>query len=183
MKRLLPFLLLIAAGCGAKGPAPVALVAIDASGSARPFLDRYIAVARDLDETLPPGSRLEMYRFDTRVDEIHVGEPLEAAPFKRIVVEAMAKDRGQQGTSILKFAERADERIAKYAGRPIEILVLTDCGVEEMKPDDHAKLKEIVATWAKNPDLRSVRLFGVRPLHHDVLRKDFDSLGERLKIE
>ena len=164
----------------AKG-GPVAFVGIDASGSAKSYQTGFLRRLRDLDETLPPDATLEIYRFDAQTYEIHVGAPLEAKPLLRIVRAATAVDRGQRGTSVLSFAKRIDARLPLYVGRPVRVLVLTDCGVEGMTAKDHAQVKAIAAHWARVRVSR-VEFAGVRPMHREALRADFAPLGDKVTI-
>ena len=171
---------LLAALALAKG-GPVAFVGIDASGSAKTYQTGFLRRLRDLDESLPPDATLEIYRFDTQTYEIHVGAPLETKLLLKIVRAATAVDRGQRGTSILSLAKRIDARLPLYAGRPVRVLVLTDCGVEGMTAKDHAQVKAIAAHWAR-VHVSSVEFAGVRPMHREALRNDFAPMGEKVTL-
>lgn len=162
--------------------APVAFVGIDTSGSAREFQTGFLRRLRDLDESLPPDAALEIYRFDTQAFEIHVGAPLETKRLIQTVRAATVPDRGQKGTSILSLVRRIDARLPLYAGRPIQVLVLTDCGVEDMTAKQHAEVRTLVSRWTR-AGVGSVSFAGVRPMNREVLRADFAPLGARVTIE
>lgn len=162
--------------------APVAFVGIDASGSAREFQAGFLRRLRDLDESLPPDAALEIYRFDTQTYEVHVGAPLETKRLIQTVRAATAIDRGQKGTSLLSLARRIDARLSAYRGRPVQVLVLTDCGVENMTTKDHAAVRAIAGHWAR-VGVTNVAFAGVRPMHREAIRSDFAPLGERVAIE
>lgn len=183
MRRLLPLALLLAGslltGCGDSTPAPVAIVAVDASGSAREFFPAFERAARDVNESVPPGGTLEIYRFDRTVNEIHVGAPLDASAFKRTLRAALAQERRERGTSLAVLARKLDERVKAAGEHPVDLTILTDCGVETMSMADHAAVRTIVAGW---PKVRKVDFVGLRPLHHEAIRHDFAPLENRLTI-
>ena len=171
--------LLAALALGRGGP--VAFVGIDASGSARLFQNGFLRRLRDLNDALPPDATLEIYRFDTQTYEIHVGPPMGVKQLIKDVRAATAVDRGQRGTSVLSLAKRIDARLPLYVGRPVRVLVLTDCGVEGMTAKDHAQVKAIAAHWAR-VRVSSVEFAGVRPMHREALRADFAPLGNKVTI-
>lgn len=182
VKTLLPLaigLSVLLAGCGASSPAPVAIVAIDASGSAREFFPAFERAARDVNESIPPGGTLEIYRFDRTVNEIHVGQPLDASQFKRTLKTALAPERHEQGTSLLALAQKLDGRMKAAGAHPVDLTILTDCGVETMTKADHAKVRELVGGW---PGVRKIEFVGLRPLHHEAIRADFAPLESKLTI-
>ncbi len=174
--------LLAALVLGGLRGAPVAFVGIDTSGSAREFQTGYLRRLRDLDESLPPNAALEIYRFDTQTFEIHVGAPLETKRLIQTVRAATALDRGQKGTSVLSLVRRIDARLPLYAGRPIQVLVLTDCGVEDMTPKQHAEVRTLVSRWSK-AGVGGIEFAGVRPMNREVLRADFAPMGARVTID
>lgn len=172
---LLPW---IVAGC-ASSPAPVAIVAVDASSSAREFYPAFERAARDVNESVPPGGTLEIYRFDRTVNEVHVGEPLDAAAFKRKLKQALAPERHEKGTSLLVLARKLDERIKVAGSHPVQLTVLTDCGVETMTKADHEAVQRLVGGWT---GVTGVEFVGLRPLHHEAIRNDFAPLEKKLTI-
>lgn len=179
IRKLLPFLALALVGCNS---APtVNVVAIDASGSAQEFRDPFVRVTRDLNESTPGDGAIELYRFDTAVHELYVGGMMGDREFRDKMNVAL-EDRGRKGTDLLPLVQRIDERVPRYAGKPVHVTVCTDCGVEMMGKAQHEKVQEIVSRWAKEYPTLQVSFVGVRALHHDVLRTDFKALGDRLSI-
>ena len=181
MRALLLTGLVLAIGCGPEGETRTALVAVDCSGSAQPFMPEFVKAARDVNETLRGGETLELYRFDTGVNEIYVGRPLEGAAFKRRM-EVLNRDRQERGTSLVKLMERLDARVGAAPGKRIEIHLLTDCGIEGMKPAEHERVRAIARGWGENPKVASFTVGGVRPFHRDALRADLEPLGAKLTI-
>lgn len=170
--------LALLAGC-ATGPTSVAIVAIDASGSAREFFPAFERAARDVNESVPPGGTLEIYRFDRTVNEVHVGAPLDASAFRRKLKEALAPERREQGTSLLVLARKLDGRMKAAGSHPVALTVLTDCGVETMTKADHEEVRKIVGGWS---GLTRIEFVGLRPLHHEAIRNDFAPLEAKLTI-
>lgn len=181
MKRRLSLGLLIpwiVAGC-TSGPAPVAIVAVDASGSAREFFPAFERAARDVNESVPPGGTLEIYRFDLNVNEIHVGAPLDASAFKRTLRAALAPERSELGTSLAVLTRKLDERVKLAGEHPVQLTILTDCGVEKMPQTEHEAVRKIVSGWTT---VSKIEFVGLRPLHHEAIRADFAPLEAKLTI-
>jgi hypothetical protein len=172
-------LALIIVGCG--GPAPVNIVAIDASGSAQEFHDTFVRVARDVNESTPGDGVFELYRFDTLVHELHVGGMLGDREFRDKMQSAL-EDRGQKGTSLLTLARRLDERLPLYAGKSIRLTICTDCGVEGMADEDHFLLQKLTKKWAETYPELQVSFIGLRKRHYDPVRHDFAALEARMSI-
>lgn len=161
-------------------PSSREIVAIDTSGSARESFPLFERKARDINDALPNDSEMEIYRFDTGVNEIYVGGPLGAKEFKQTLRHGLESDRHSRGTNLLKMAHRIDERLAETG--PCHLTVLTDCGIEGMSTIQHEELRRIVKRWKTGKKITGIDFVGVRAMHHDALRRDFAPLGKLVSI-
>lgn len=156
----------------------MAFVGVDASGSAQSqratFEKRLFAINDDL----PSGGDILIYRFDRATNEVYEGKMMDAPAFGIKIKDALT-DRGQKGTSLLRLGERLNERIAAFPGRPFDVTVLTDCGVELMTPTDHKALTKLAENWADGGAIRTFQVIGLRSLHKDTVRHDLAPLDKK----
>jgi len=187
------FLVLLLSGCtqvpnespgqsNQTGTKPHLCIALDTSGSAEASRITYLKVMRSLvvDERF---ADLTLFRFDSNPAEIYSGKMMpneeEASVFLAKYVKYSA---GTEGTNLLKLLSLIDKQI-KRTNHPTDIIILTDCGFENMPNKELEETKLVVKSWTSNPNVRSIVAKGVADGNREKLRALFEAAADRFSID
>ncbi len=157
-------------------------IALDTSGSAEASRLAYLKSMRSLvvDSRF---ANLTLFRFDSNPAEIYSGTVMpneeEASVFLAKYVKYSA---GTEGTNLLKLLNLIDKQVKRTA-RPTEIVILTDCGFENMPNKELEETKLLVKTWTDNPKIKSIVVKGVADGNREKLRALFDAAADKFSIE
>lgn len=157
-------------------------IALDTSGSAEASRVTYLKAMRSLvvDNRY---ANLTLFRFDSNPAEIYSGKVMpneeEASVFLAKYVKYSA---GTEGTNLLKLLNLIDKQV-KRTDRPTEIVILTDCGFENMPNKELEETKVLVKTWTSNPRIKSIMAKGVADGNREKLRALFDAAADKFSIE
>lgn len=138
------------------------VAAIDTSESSRDQIGYYQAAVRDTGMSASLESNFIIYRFDSSPAEIHSGKPpqtLEEAT--HIVNKVVGRQSDTDGTNLAKLFSVIDKRLPSLP-QPVRLVVYTDCGIENMTPEEKAQVTQTVAKWKDENLLESLTFAGLR---------------------
>jgi hypothetical protein len=166
-------ILLALAGCRLAAPSaePITMMALDTSGSAIASHEAMFKRAAEMIQELPDGQPLYLYRFDSSPAEVYSQTPPGAFDEISTELNTVLKHRSAtKGTNLAKLFAAMNQRIATL-GVPVKIVVFTDCGTEEMGPNEIRQTKQITSDWERDSMVTSVQLIGVGDSYREQLRK------------
>lgn len=150
-------------------PGPL-LMALDTSGSARESHGKFFPMAREAIESLPGKATLFLYRFDASPAEVYSNfPPGSSEEIGEMLNDSLKHRSSTDGTNLAKLFVQFDARIAEL-GRPVSILVFTDCGTEKMTRFEEEQVQRITKRWGERQLVDSLRFVGVQAGHREKLR-------------
>lgn len=165
-KALCSFLALLCIGCGGSsrdGGKLLTLLAIDTSGSARAYHKEMFQRATEIIQQIPEGQDLYLYRFDSSPAEV-LSEPPPAgtAEIAELLNRLLMHESATNGTNLAKLFVEMDQRIAGFDS-PVQVIIMTDCGIEEMSPTECEQASRIASKWDSRGSVSAVEFIGVQP--------------------
>lgn len=169
---------LVSGGCSgsprtvaASGPPSIGtrVVAVDVSQSAKDHWPELYPKARNLAEETVRGTRLAVFRFDVSVAEVYDGDGvLDAAEAGKRLKPIVQHKANASGTNLALVVRRVVERASDWP-QPIEVNIVTDCGIELMSKSDREFVRATAEAWRATGEV-TIRFHGVTTGHREALR-------------
>lgn len=155
-------------GCTPKhGSQPVlAVIAIDVSCKEPNLLMRYADFAYRLQRTLPANSLVKVYVFGTRCFPVYEGRQLRSRDLFNLAIgtKLTKLPEGLSGNGThTELAVEALVADARSTAQPTVAAILTDGGMEDLRPTIQRSLAGSVAQLKGRPRLRQLSVIGVHP--------------------
>lgn len=158
------------------------IVGFDVSCPAKARLLSYAKSVYGAQRALPLGSRLRVYTFGHGCDLVYNGERIAGRDaFNRCVGTSLAKPPAELLTPGTE-TDRLFERLAADAASsraPCLVLVATDGGMEDQRPEAMSRLRSAVQRLRASSNLQAVVLIGVQPQYRTLWEQWLRPLGSK----
>lgn len=148
----------------------VRIYAVDTSMSAVPKHGEFFKQIQDEWSAVPLDEKIYLYRFDSACAEVR-SEPV--PPTKegmREILEKTLHHRSQtEGTNLAKLVVQINKKLAGVE-LPGRILIFTDCGTENMTPEQEEQVRRITTEWNERHEISEVVVVGVDGGYREKLR-------------
>lgn len=173
-------------GCQQALPAKDALTTlIDVSDPDEERLLAYCQLAYDAQRRYPAGTSLTVFAFGHTAEPLYRGTVMrDRSQFGRAILLPLKERQGliaERGTRTdLAFAVLASE-IGRQ-GSPIDVLVLTDGGMEDQGQEAMGRLSRSVKELGRSACLRSLHMVGVKQCYRLTWEEWLRPLGSRASV-
>ncbi|HMS55663.1 MAG TPA: hypothetical protein PKA27_09715 [Fimbriimonadaceae bacterium] len=149
----------------------IQLVAVDTSSSALPKHRRFFEETVRIFQRAPSKRPVYLYRFDSKPAEVFAEPPPgNRERVAQLLNEVLEHRSNFDGTNLTALLVLINKQVAALDG-PVQVTIMTDCGVEKMSNRDDDQAKRITAKWAEGSQVQKLTLLGVADGHREKLRE------------
>lgn len=149
----------------------IQLIAVDTSSSAKPKHRRFFDETVRIFQRAPSKKAIYLYRFDSKPAEVFAEPPPGNREKVAQLLNDVLKHRSNfDGTNLTSLLVLVNKQISALDG-PVQITIMTDCGVEKMSQRDDEQAIRITSKWAEGSQVQKITVMGVADGHREKLRE------------